>query len=424
MEEDFLYHIWKYKLFSKLNLFTVNGAPIFIVKAGLENKNSGPDFLNSQLKIDNQIWVGNVEMHLKSSDWYLHKHEEDVNYDAVILHVVWEHDAVIFRKNNTEIPTLELKNIVDKTILNNYKKLVLSKQKWIPCENQISKTETFLLNNWLERLYFERLEQKSILIKELLKESNFNFEAVLFQLLAKNFGLKVNGDAFLQLAKSIDFSIIRKVQFDKAQLSALLFGQAGFLEDENEDFYYQELKKEYQFLKHKYQLKSISKNMFQFFRMRPNNFPTIRIAQFVALYHNCQNLFSKLIVLKEKKEFYNLLSNEVDGFWKTHYTFETTSKKSAKKISKAFIDLLLINTIIPLKLIYLQNRGEAFEDDILQLIQQVNTEKNSIISNFSALKVKANNAMESQALIQLKNNYCTKKQCLQCAIGNRLLKES
>lgn len=422
MNEDFLYYIWLYKLFSKVILFTTDSKEIHVKKTGIQNKNSGPDFLNAHLEIDNQLWVGNVEMHLKSSDWYLHKHEEDVNYDAVILHVVWEHDCDIFMSNNKPLPTLVLKEIVDMSLLTKYNLLTKQTSNWIPCEPQINTVDNFLIDNWLERLYFERLEQKSIFIKKQLEESNYDFEAVLFQLLAKNFGLKINGEAFLQLAKSIDFTLVKKVSFNENQLNALFFGQAGFLEEEFEEFYHQQLRKEYNYLKHKFSLHSMQKNTFHFFRMRPNNFPTIRIAQLAALFCTHQNLFSKLMNITKKEEFYSLFSTSVNEFWKTHYTFEKASKKSAKKLSKSFIDLLLINTILPLKFVFSKYKNEFKEDSFIELIQQIQSEKNSVINSFHKLKIKSKNALESQALLELKNHYCTKKRCLHCAIGINLLK--
>ena len=423
MKEEFLYYVWQYQLFSSVKLFTVNNVEVIVKKVGERNFNSGPDFLNAQLVIDQQLWVGNVEIHVTSSDWYAHNHENDSNYDAVILHVVWEHDATVFMKNNQPLPTLVLKDFVAKEVFENYQKLHLHKTQFIPCENQIGSVNDFIVINWLERLYFERLEQKSTVIHKLLQETNSDYEAVLFYLLAKNFGLKINGDAFFKLATSMDFSIVRKVSDNESTLMALLFGQAGFLEEEKALNYYKKLQSEYNYVKHKYQLKPISKNHFQFFRMRPQNFPTIRIAQLGALYVKHQQLFSKILSISKKDDFYKLFSVSVNDFWKTHYTFDSTSKKSAKKLSKSFIDLILINTIIPLQFVYLQNRGEAFEESILHLIQQISAEKNSIISNFSSLKIDAKNAQESQALLELKNNYCTKKRCLQCAIGNALLKK-
>ncbi len=422
MKEAFLHYVWKYTLFSVTDLYSSLKERIVIVKNGTYNTNSGPDFLNAQLKIDNQFWSGNIEIHLKSSDWYLHNHEVDSNYDAVILHVVWEHDADIYMKNNRPIPTLVLKDLVDQNLLKNYTNLLSSKTLWIPCQNQITSIDSFTFFNWKERLFFERLESKSIVICDLLKTSNNNFEAVLFQLLAKNFGLKVNGDSFLQLAQSIDFSIIRKEQFNEQKLAALLFGQAGFFDGIVEEEYFLLLKNEYDYLKHKYNLYPISNKQFSFFRMRPNNFPTIRIAQLVSLFSEQQNLFSKLMKIEKLDAFYTLFSLSVNDFWKTHYTFQTRSKKSDKKLTKSFIDLLLINTIIPLKFVYQKNRGGADEENILKLIQQIKPEKNSIISKFSELKINSTSAFQTQALLELKNNYCAPKRCLECAIGNKLLR--
>jgi hypothetical protein len=422
MKEEFLHYVWKYQLFSIHDLKTTTKEDVTILKPGIHNHNSGPDFLNAQLKIDDQLWVGNVEIHLKSSDWYAHHHEIDENYDAVILHVVWEDDAAVFMKNNQPLPVLVLKDFVFNSALNNFHNLFSTKQRWIPCETEISSIDNFTLENWKERLFFERLERKSDEINTLLIDHKNNFEAVLFQLLAKNFGLKVNGDAFFNLVKSFDFSILNKVRFDEQQLTALLFGQAGFLEVIIEDEYHQQLKNEYQYLKHKYNLQPIANIQFSFFRMRPSNFPTIRIAQLISLYHVHQNLFSRLMKIATLKDFYDLFEVNVNPFWKTHYTFDRATKSSPKKITKQFVDLLLINTIIPLKFLYQKNRGEVKENEFLEILQKIKPEKNSIISKFNEIGIKAKNVSETQALLELKNNYCTKKRCLQCAIGNHLLR--
>ena len=422
MNEDFLHYVWKYQLFSVHDLKTTTKEDLTILKIGNHNHNSGPDFLNSQLKIDNQLWVGNVEIHLKSSDWYAHHHEIDENYDAVILHVVWEDDATIFMKDNKPLPVLVLKDFVFNSALNNYRNLFSAKQRWIPCEKEISSVDDFTLDNWKERLFFERLERKSTEMNQLLEANQNDFEAVLFQLLAKNFGLKVNGDAFLNLAKSFNFSILRKVRFDEQQLSALLFGQAGFLEEVVEDEYHQQLKKEYKYLQHKHHLQPIVNMQFSFFRMRPPNFPTIRISQLISLYHLHHNLFSKMMQIETLKGFYELFEITVNPFWKTHYTFDKVSKSSPKKLTKSFVDLLLINTIIPLKFLYQKNRGEVNENDFLAILQKIKSEKNSIISKFDEIGIKTKNGYETQSLLELKNNYCSKKLCLQCVIGIKLLR--
>ncbi len=367
------------------------------------------------------MWVGNVEIHQKSSDWYVHHHEKDKNYDAVILHVVYEHDVEVFMKNNKPLPTLVLKDLIKKEVFEGYQRLINRQIHWIACEKQLPNINSFLWKSWLEKLYFQRLKQKSVLVRQLLEQTNNDFEAVLFQLLAKNFGLKVNSDGFLQLAKSVDFSVVRKESFNEKSLSALLFGQAGFLSEETEIPYQNELKQEYDYLVHKYKLTPLQNNQFSFFRMRPSNFPTIRFGQLVALLNTHQNLFSKLIPLTKQKDFYNLFSVEVNDFWKEHYTFETMSKKTSKKLTKSFVDLLIINTIVPLKYVYLQKLNKPYKNEILSIMHQIKAEKNTIISKFSELNIVAKNAFESQALIQLKTEYCTPKYCLKCAVGRELL---
>ena len=423
MKEDFLHYVWMYKLFQKENLASTKGETIHVIKSGTYNTNAGPDFLNASIEIDNQTWVGNVEIHLKSSDWYLHHHENDANYDATILHVVYEHDMEVFLKENQILPTLVLKNLIAPNLLHQYQKLVNSHSTWIPCGDQIQQVDAFTFSNWKERLFFERLERKSLLIQQLLKDQNNDFEAVLFQLLAKNFGLKVNGDAFLLLSRSMDFSVIRKVRTEETQLMALLFGQAGFLEEDLQEPEHIRLKKEYAYLQHKYNLQSISKHQFSFFRMRPNNFPTIRIAQLVSVYHLHQNLFSKLMQITRIEDFYAFFSVAISVFWQHHYTFETTSKKTPKKLTKPFVDLLLINTIIPLKFVFEKQRGIVNEVSILQILYQIPPEKNSIISKFEELGISSQSAFDTQALLELKNSYCASKGCLGCAIGNRILKK-
>ena len=384
--------------------------------------NSGPDFFNAQLKINGQLWAGNVEIHIKSSDWYVHNHEQDSAYDNVIIHVVWEDDMPIFRNNNSSLTTLILKNYVNETLLNNYYKLFNKKQSWINCENDIKNMDTFLLNNWKERLYIERLNNKSTQILSLLKESKNDWEAVLFKMLAKNFGLKVNGDSFMDMSNSFDFSIVRKNQHNIVQLESLFFGQSGMLYKNIEEVYYIELQKEYQFLSKKYSITAIAKDTVKFFRLRPNNFPTIRLSQLANLYVLHQNLFSKLINITVVSDYYDLLKVETSKYWESHYSFTSLSSKRKKVLTKQFIDLLLINTIIPLKFVYQKYIGKLKEEHILQLIQEIKPEKNSIIDKFNALEISSSNAFESQALLQLKNEYCTKQKCLQCAIGNSLLK--
>jgi len=423
MQEDFLHYIWKHKAFDTTALKTSNNRAIAIQQLGQHNHNSGPDFFNAQIVIADQLWAGNLEIHIKSSDWYVHNHEVDAAYDNVILHVVWEHDTEIFRKDNSEIPTLELKHYVNKSLFDNYQQLMQSKS-WINCETSFPEVDEFLLNNWLERLYIERLERKSEDIQQLLDASNNDWEAVLFKMLLKNFGLKVNGEPFLSLAHSLDFSVIRKVRDDIIEMEALLFGQASLLNDDIQDGYFTDLKHRYGYLKQKFKLDNHGVLSLQFFRLRPPNFPTIRLSQFANLYTLEQNLFSKVMELKTRDEFYELFKIGVTDFWMSHYTFSKTSKMAKKQLTKSFIDLLLINTIIPLKFAFAKQFGKDINDDILNLIGEIKSENNSILSKFQSLKPIAKSALDSQALLQLKNNYCDKNKCLDCAVGNKLLTSS
>ncbi len=421
MQEDFLHYIWKHKKIDVTNLKTTSGAVITILSVGQHNVNAGPDFFNTQLKIDNQLWAGNLEIHIKSSDWFLHNHEQDKAYNNVILHVVWEHDTNVYRKNNTVIPTLELKKYVSKTALNNYQQLFSKTEKWINCEQAFAGIDNFMLQNWLERLYVERLERKAESINQLLKTSKNDWESVLFKMLAKNFGLKVNADAFSSMASTIDFSIVRKLQSNQTSLEALFFGQANLLSADVQEPYFQSLIKAYLFLKQKFGLSNKNIVPIQFFRLRPLNFPTIRLSQLASLYNKEQNLFSKINDIQNIKGFYTLFSIKTSVFWESHYTFDKRSKTSKKKLSKSFIDLLMINTIIPVKFAYARYQGKPIEEDIITLMQQIASEKNSIIDAFNSLKKVSISALQSQGLLQLKNEYCNKNKCLQCVIGNSLL---
>ncbi|MDY0987230.1 DUF2851 family protein [Flavobacterium sp. CFBP9031] len=423
MKEDFLHYIWKFKKFDSLNLKSVQGELITILKTGDYLELAGPDFFNAHIEIGSQKWAGNVEIHLKSSDWYLHNHEKDPAYKNVILHVVWENDTAIFRENNTEIPVLVLKDYVSKEIIENYKALV-SPKTWIYCERQLKDIDRFVFKNWQERLFFERLERKSKFIAHLLEETNQDWEAVLFCLLAKNFGLNTNGNSFLQISMAIPFSVIRKESFEIENLEALLFGTAGLLEVEKEDVYYKDLKFRYFYLLHKYQIEKTYTEPLQFFKLRPDNFPTIRLSQLVALYHKHQNLFSKIIELKSVDAVYRLLSVSASLYWQNHYQFDKESPKKSKTLSKSFIDLLVINTIIPLQFTYSNIMGESISEDLIDFMNEVASEKNVIIDKFNSFGIQSKTAFESQTLLELKNEYCERKSCLKCAIGLELLKNT
>ena len=423
MKEDFLHHLWKFKKFDTINLKTSNGEEIIIISVGQYLELAGPDFFNAQITIDNQKWAGNVEIHLKSSDWYVHQHERDSGYENVILHVVWENDTAIFRSDNSEIPVLELKNYVDRETVLNYQSL-LSPKSWIFCEKQIKDVDDFILKNWQERLFFERLERKSQPIFDLLEQTNQDWEAVLFLLLAKNFGLNTNGEIFMKIAHSIPFPIIRKESFEVENLEALIFGAAGLLDSEKEDNYYKDLKFRYFYLLHKYQIDKTFVEPVQFFKHRPDNFPTIRLSQLANLYHTHQNLFSKISTVISLNSIYEVFQITASNYWQNHYQFDKESPKKKKMLSKSFIDLIVINTIIPLQFAYAKSIGKEASEDLILLLNEVTSEKNAIIDKFTSFGIKPKNAFESQSLLQLKNDYCNKSKCLECAVGIELLKSS
>ncbi|MXN91821.1 DUF2851 family protein [Flavobacterium sp. Sd200] len=422
MKEDFLHYVWQFKKFNLQGLTTVHGEPLQIVNSGQYLQLAGPDFFNAQIIIGGQKWAGNVEIHIRSSDWYLHSHETDTNYDNVILHVVWDHDTEVLRKNGSEIPVLELKHYVDFKLLAGYNELASAKT-WINCEKELSNINVFVVNNWKERLFFERLERKSLPIIELAKETYNDWEAVLFCFLAKNFGLNTNGDVFFEMAKSLPFSVVRKEIFEPENIEALLLGRAGLLNDTFEDIYAQGLKGLFAYMSHKHQLQPVHINRVEFFRHRPDNFPTIRLSQLAQLYNNDHSLFSKIIAAKTLPQLYEVFNVQASNYWHTHYQFDKVSPQKRKPLSHSFIDLLIINTVIPFKFAYAKSIGKDNSEELIVLMQQLEAESNSIIDKFRYFKMDVSSAYDSQSLLQLKNEYCNHKRCLQCGLGLQLLKK-
>ena len=328
----------------------------------------------------------------------------------------------IFRKDNSEIPTLELKEYVALSDLHKYQSLI-SQKSWIYCENEIQNVDEFIFKNWQERLFFERLERKSQLIFELAETSNQDWEAVLFCLLAKNFGLNTNGEVFYKVAKSIPFSVVRKESYSLESLESLLLGQANLLSRDFQDNYAKELQKSYAYLIQKYQLHEKVVGSVEFFKHRPDNFPTIRLVQLANLYFHRKNLFSLVINCSSINELYQVFNVGVSQYWETHYNLDKESSKKMKKLSKSFIDLLVINTIIPLKFAYARSQQKEITQELIDLAITIPSEQNVIIEKFEVLEIRSKNVYESQALLELKKNYCDYKKCLDCAIGHFILKK-
>lgn|SRR5699024_5582627 len=423
MKEEFLHYVWQFQNWRDIPLHTSSGESIQVLHAGSINSDAGPDFFNSQIIIGKQRWAGNVEIHIRSSDWYAHKHHLDKRYNAVILHVVWEHDVEVFREDETPIPVLELKDYVAKELLSTYTELNGKQTAWIACQDQIASVSKFTIDSWLERVYIERLERKSKELIQDAEQNKYHWEALLFSKLARSFGLKVNGEAFYQMAMSMPFQVVQKCQANPFQLEALFMGQSGLLEKEVIDEYYKRLQEEYRFLRSKFSLNPVETPP-KFFRLRPYNFPTIRLSQLASLYHSNTTLFSEWIKGMEIVDFYSRLRVEASDYWDSHYNFGVVSSKRSKRLSKKFIDLLLINTIVPLRFVYSKYVGEDNSEEIIEFIGQIASENNSIINNYKKYGIEAGSALQSQALLQLYSNYCTPKRCLSCGIGNAILREA
>ncbi len=420
MKEDFLHYVWNYKKFDFSNLKTVCKKDLSVIDTGKYLQSSGADFFNAQLMIDGLRWAGNVEIHLKSSDWYVHNHHTDSNYDNVILHVVWDYDVDVYRKNNTEIPVLQLKDYIKKDVNDSYMDLVKNKS-WIFCENQLPFVDKQLFSEWKNILFTERLLQKSLVIEELLKENQNDWEAVLFCMLFKNFGLNTNGNSFFEIAKSIPFPIVRKESFEVENLEALFFGKTNLLDQDFEDNYLKDLQNRWNYLKAKHRIESTFFERLEFFKHRPDNFPTVRLAQIAQLYHKNQYFFDSIIKADSVTEIYNIFDSETSDYWKTHYILDKESPEKRKPLSKNFIDLLIINTIVPFRFAYSRYQRKNSDAVLKDLMFSVKPEKNTIIERFDKLGIKSEKAFDSQALLHLKKQYCDFKRCLECKVGKSLL---
>jgi hypothetical protein len=416
MTERLLQFIWQFQYFNKGELQTTGGEVLQIISTGTFNTNQGPDFLDAKIKIANTTWAGNVELHLKSSGWKKHNHHNDKNYNNVILHVVWEND-----KPDAAIPVLQLNNRVAKVLLQRYEEL-MNTQGFIPCENSITTVKPLVLQSWKERLMAERLMRKSGVVQKFLTQTNQHWEESFWWLLAKNFGIKINASAFEAMAKSISINILAKHKNQIHQLEALLMGQAGLLEKNFNEDYPSLLKREYLFLQKKYGLKPINQPV-HFLRMRPGNFPTIRLAQLAMLIHNSKHLFSKIIETETLKDLKQWINSTANDYWHYHYRFDEETGYRKKIIGAAMTENILINTVCPILFAYGHfHSGQRFKDKALTWLEEIAAEKNTITKKFQQLGLQNKNARDSQALIELKNEYCSKKRCLDCPIGNALLK--
>ena len=419
MKESVLHYIWQQKLFVSNDMKTTDGERVDIIDVGKLNTDAGPDFFNAKIKIGETLWAGNIEIHTLSSDWFKHNHQDDKAYESVILHVVKHADKEIFRADGEKIPQIEL--AYSQQIETDYIQLI-SEQKWIPCAEKIKFVPEIFIQSWKNTLLIERLEQKTEAILNLLNANNQHWEEAFYITLARNFGFGTNSQAFEQLAKATPLSALSKHKNDLFQLEAILFGQSGLLECATTDEYHASLKKEYGFMAAKFNLKPLAASQWKLLRLRPDNFPHVRIAQFAALIHSSSKLFSKIIERPELDYLNTIFATKPSDYWQIHYTFANESTKKTKSLGQLSKNVLYINTVIPFLFCYgNQKNNQGLKDKALELLEQIPEERNSVISGWKNLGLKLNTAYDSQALLQLKKNYCDDKKCLRCRIGHKVL---
>jgi len=431
--ESLLHYVWKYKLYESANSVTNEGKTIEIIDPGVYNSNSGPDFFNAKIKIDGKIWAGNVEIHSEASDWFKHRHFEDKAYNSVILHVVEFLDVPeVFDQSRRLIPQWVMK--IPKQIQTNYR-FLLESDLSVPCLSQVREIPEIYLSDWKNALLTERLERKTNTLFQLLEEYKNDWNEVFYITLARNFGFGINNDAFERLAKSLPLKVILKHQESPIQIEALFLGQAGLLEEEpvadsdspfrgtgGQDEYYTKLRKEYFFLRKKYKLKTLEPYIFKSLRIRPNNFPHIKILQLAGIIGKTQGLFAQILESDEEEKFHSLFDSELSEYWLNHYHFGKTSVKKTKYLGLQARQVLLINVVVPLFFAYGKKKNiELYTERAIRLLESLKPENNYITTMFSHAGITMKDACDSQALIQLKREYCEKKKCIFCRIGHKLL---
>lgn len=416
MKEDFLYYLWENRLFTG-TLTTSQGELVEVVNPGYRNNDSGPDFLEARVKVGGQLWAGHVEIHVKTSDWRRHGHQDDKAYRNVVLHVVYCHDEMV-----NDIPVMELKSHFDVALYHQYHELV-NAQRWIACERQLHEVLPFTKNTWLERMAVERLQEKAQKVDRLLTANKFDWEETLYRLLLRSFGMKVNNDAFETLASLLPFKTLLKHADQLTQLEAMLLGCAGFLTIESEEDYPLLLKREFEVMRTKFNLLSMPVERWKFMRMRPVNFPTVRLAQLAQMIHRQGPLFSKIKEAATTGEAKALFEVQASAYWDTHYRFSVMGPTHPKRLGDSTADVLMINAVVPLLFCYGRfHKDERYCEKALRFLEYTDAEDNAIVRHYADRGMPPGNAMQSQALLHLNRYYCKRKRCLECSIGNNLLR--
>ena len=428
--EELLHYVWKHKLFPLGDMKTTDGLPVEVIDTGLPNRHAGPDFFNAKVRIGETLWVGNVEIHRQASDWYRHGHDHDPKYDNVVLHVAKVVDTEVRTANGHSIPQMELP--VPQSVTDHYQELVATDHR-VPCHQVIPLLSPLTVHGWLSALLIERLERKTQSIGERLARCEGSWEAAYFSTLARNYGFGVNGDAFEAWAATIPLHAVDHHRDDLFQIEAIFMGQAGLLQPEAiperhradalADGYFSRLQHEYQYLAHKFGLKPIDCHQWRFLRLRPQNFPHIRLSQLARLYYERRAGLSQVLACQSAKELADTLRTSVTPYWQNHYTFGAPCEPSDKTLSAASLNLLMINTAIPMLFAYGRHKGaEALCDRAYSLLEELRAEDNHIVRMWRECGLKVAHAGDSQALIQLKTEYCDRKDCLRCRFGYEFIK--
>ncbi len=426
MTEAFLHYLWQHQMLDK-RLDTTDGQPVVVIRAGDLNRDAGPDFFNARISIGGVEWVGNVEVHLRSSDWNAHRHSADKVYNNVVLHVVYEHDAEVFMEDGKSPATLELRRFVHPAVAANYEMLMSPGiDDGIPCAKRLPSVPSLVLSSWLDRLVIERIESKLEVVHRLLDESRGGWEKTCYWLLARYFGGKVNALPFELLAKATDKGLLARWRDNPRRLEAILLGQAGLLDGSFLDDYPNELQADYEALRSGAALVPIDPSLWRLFRLRPSAFPAIRISQFAALVAAAPSLFSTLLTITDVRQIEHLFDCEAAPYWNNHYHLDKPSARSCvKRLGRQQADILIINAWVPLLFAYGMAIGQQFyKDQALSLLQQLDAEDNAVVRQWCAAGIKPDNAAQSQALLQLKNAYCSGRRCLDCRIGHNIIKQS
>nr|WP_320947393.1 DUF2851 family protein [Bacteroides intestinalis] len=422
--ELLLHYVWKHKIFPLKMLRTTTGKPVEVIDAGLPNTNAGPDFFNAKLKIDGTLWVGNVEVHTVASDWMRHGHDKDVAYDNVILHVAETVDCEVFRANGASVPQLQLS--CPESIRRHYTELSHA-EIYPPCYSILASLPKLTVHSWLSALQVERFEQKARVIAARLEHCNNHWEDVFFITLSRNFGFGLNGDAFEAWANHLPFRAIDKHRDNLFQVEAFFFGQAGLLDEElpDEDEYYRKLQKEFSYLQHKFELSApMPATQWRFLRLRPGNFPHVRLAQLASLYYRERSLFSRIMEAETLEAVRKLLTVSTSPYWEEHFNFKKTSPRQEKQVGKNAQNLIVINTVISFLYAYgLHKADEALCERATRFLESLKAEDNHIIRHWSGAGLPVSTAADSQALLQLQKEYCDKKDCLRCRFGFEYLRQ-